>query len=44
MKNLVISNPKQLKKLKKAIFRDGVKKLHIISDFDRTLTNAFTDG
>ncbi len=40
MKNLVISNPKKLKKLKKAIFKAGAEKFHVLSDFDRTLTNA----
>ena len=43
-KNIVIPNPERLEKLKKAISKDGVKKLHVLSDFDRTLTRAFADG
>ncbi|MBU4369865.1 hypothetical protein KKG58_03845 [Patescibacteria group bacterium] len=43
MENLVISNPKKLKKLKKAIFKAGAEKFHVLSDFDRTLTYAFVD-
>ena len=43
MKNIFISNPNKLKKVKENISKDGPKKLHILSDFDRTLTTAFVD-
>ena len=44
MKNILISNPRKLEKLKKSISKDGVKKLHILADFDRTMTRAFING
>lgn len=44
MENIIISNLKQLEKLKKSISKGGVEKLHILADFDRTLTTAFIDG
>ncbi len=44
IKNIVISNPKRLEKLKKEILKDGKEKLHVLSDFDRTLTYAFVRG
>lgn len=42
--NIVISNPEELEKIKKAISEDGAEKLHVLADFDRTLTTAFVDG
>lgn len=44
MENIVISNPDKLDELKKIISADGADKLHVLADFDRTLTNAFVDG
>lgn len=44
MKNVIISNPKELEKAKKSMFESGAKRLHVVSDFDRTLTTAFVDG
>jgi hypothetical protein len=44
MENIVIPQPEKLENLKKSISKDGAKKLHILSDFDRTLTTAFVDG
>lgn len=41
MKNIVIPNHKKFEKIKKAIINDGPEKLHVLSDFDRTLTTAF---
>lgn len=41
MKNIVIPNHKKFEKVKKAIINDGPEKLHVLSDFDRTLTTAF---
>lgn len=42
--SIVISNPEGLEKTKKAISKDGAEKLHVLADFDRTLTTAFVDG
>ncbi len=44
MENIVISNQEKLEKLKKRISEAGANKLHVLSDFDRTLTPAFIDG
>jgi 5'-nucleotidase len=44
MKNIVISNEKKLENLKKLISKDGVEKLHVLTDFDRTLTTIFVNG
>jgi HAD superfamily hydrolase (TIGR01544 family) len=44
MKNIIIPRPKKLEKIRKNFIRDGAKKLHILSDFDRTLTKAFING
>jgi 5'-nucleotidase len=35
---VIISNPEKYKKIKNKIKRDGLNKLHILSDFDRTVT------
>jgi len=42
MKNVIIVNETDLEKKKKAIAKDGADKLHIISDFDRTITYGLT--
>jgi len=44
MKNVIISNPNKLNKLKKRFKEGGLEKIQIISDFDRNLTKAFVDG
>jgi len=44
LENVVISNFSELEKIKKEFQRGGVKKLHILSDFERTLTYAFVNG
>lgn len=44
LKNVVIPRPLELEKLKKKIKKGGAKKLHILSDFERTLTCAFVGG
>jgi len=44
MKNIIIVNKEDLNEKKKTIAKDGADKLHILSDFDRTLTRAFVDG
>jgi len=43
VERIIISNPKQLQKSKKAISEGGTDKLHIIADFDKTLTTAFVN-
>jgi len=42
--NVVITNNSRLERIKRAISKEGAEKLHIISDFDRTLTYAFVAG
>lgn len=44
MTEIAISSPENLEKIKSAMAADGVKKLHVLSDFDRTLVKAFVDG
>jgi len=44
IKNVIIPNPDKLEKLKDNLARDGAVKLHILADFDRTLSTAFVDG
>jgi len=44
MKNIIIPNPEELKKKIDTIKKDGRKKLHILSDFDRTLTYGVKNG
>lgn len=44
MKNVIISNIEELNKKKKAISIAGVEKIHFLSDFDRTLTQAFVNN
>jgi len=43
-KNIFIPNPSNLEKIKKAIVKAGPEKLHILADFDSTLTRAYVDG
>ena len=40
MKDIIISN-KNLEKIKQNIKQQGKNKLHILADFDRTLTKTF---
>jgi 5'-nucleotidase len=44
VENVVVSNTEKLEKLKTGISRGGAKGLHILSDFERTLTYAFVGG
>jgi 5'-nucleotidase len=44
VKNVIIPNKKELEKSKKIIVKGGAQKLHVVSDFNRTLTTAFFDG
>ncbi len=43
-KNIVISNPRKVERLKEEFQKGGSDKIHILSDFDRTLTSAFING
>lgn len=42
--NILIPNPKNFEALKESIKDDGFDRLHILSDFDRTLTYGCIDG
>lgn len=44
LENVVIPNPPRLEKLKKEFQKGGGRKLHILSDFERTLTYVFVNG
>ena len=42
--NVIISDKEKLELLKNNMFWGGASKIHIVSDFNRTLTNAYLDG
>lgn len=42
--NIVVVNQERLEELKQKIKEEGKDKLHVIADFDRTLTKAFVEG
>jgi len=44
MMNVIISNPKEFEEKKRAFIDGGKGKVHVLSDFDRTLTRAFYHG
>ncbi|MBI5072082.1 haloacid dehalogenase-like hydrolase [Candidatus Falkowbacteria bacterium] len=44
IKNIIIKSSENLEKIKSAMAKDGPEKLHVLSDFDRTLLRAFVDG
>jgi len=44
MSNLIIRFSQNLEKIKSAMAAEGVEKLHVLSDFDRTLLKSFVDG
>ena len=44
MDNLIISNPESLEQKKQKILDGGKDKIHVLADFDRTLTKAFVNG
>jgi 5'-nucleotidase len=44
MKNIVYSNKKEFLKILKNIKKDWLENLHILADFDRTLTKAFSNS
>lgn len=44
MDNVIISNREEFDKKKEIFASEGFGKLHIVSDFDGTLTKAFVNG
>ncbi len=42
--DIIISNSQRLESIKRAISIGGAEKLHVLSDFDRTLTKMFVAG
>lgn len=42
--NVVISNPERFEQVKKEIIEDGIENVHILADFDKTLTKQFVGG
>lgn len=44
MENIVISNEAKFKEAEKRFQEGGLGKVHILADFDKTLTRAFVDG
>lgn len=43
-KNVIITDKSKFNRLKKNFVKGGAEKLHVITDFDRTLTPAFING
>ena len=44
MENVVIPNQGKFEELKEKFKKDGIAKMHVLADFDKTLTYAFVDG
>jgi len=44
MKNIIIPNQEKLDKIRAAMVQGGAANLHVLADFDRTLTRAFVNG
>ncbi|MDD5769950.1 MAG: hypothetical protein PHE25_03200 [Candidatus Gracilibacteria bacterium] len=44
MQKTIISNQKYFEEILSKIKKDGLEKLHILADFDKTLTKAFSNG
>jgi len=44
MSDVIIVNPDKLEAIKKAFQVDGLSQIHVLSDFDRTLTQSFVNG
>jgi cytosolic 5'-nucleotidase 3 len=42
--NIIISDFEEFRRKKEAIRRGGAEKLHVLADFDRTLTHSIVDG
>lgn len=43
MKNVVVVNPAELAETKKAMAKDGADKMHLLADFDGTLTKKYVN-
>ena len=43
-KNVIITNKKKISEMKKQITFGGAEELHVVSDFDKTLTSCFVNG
>jgi 5'-nucleotidase len=44
MENLIILNQENVEKIQNKIISEGKENLHVLADFDRTLTKAFLNG
>lgn len=44
MQNIIITNQDNLEQAKEKIRQDGMEKLQVVSDFDKTLTSCFING
>lgn len=44
MENIIIPNPEKFAELKKIFVAQGAEKLHVLTDFDRTLTKAIVNS
>ena len=44
MENVIFTNKDQIEQIKKKMAQDGPEKIHILADFDRTLTKSHIDG
>ncbi len=44
MQKIIYTNPKNLEKILENMKKEGLEKLHILADFDRTLTKTFING
>jgi 5'-nucleotidase len=42
--DIIIPDKKKLNNLKKEFHKEGVNKIHVLTDFDRTLTKAYVNG
>ncbi len=44
MDNIIISSPANFKRLKENFKAGGLEQIHVLSDFDRTLTKSYVNG
>ena len=44
IKDVVVVDPEKLNKEILAFKKDGIDKIHVLADFDRTITKAFVNG
>lgn len=44
MDNIIFSNKDNFEEIKKRFQENGLNRVHVLTDFDRTLTKAFVDG